>query len=166
MRNKIIIIVLISAFKINAQVNLVMNPSFEDPTTCSPQMSTCPLYILPNWGCNLNTPDCYNICVTNTVFGIPSNLLGYQQPFSGFGYVGLHTYGTFGPNVREIIQGTLLQPLVIGQKYFFSFRVSRGDSGVSFFHDKIGLRLSTSPQNSVSINNWAHISTSQLISDK
>jgi hypothetical protein len=166
MRKLIVTYFAIICGSVFGQTNLVINPGFENPSTCSPQATTCNLYLLPDWDCALQTPDYFNSCSTMSSVCVPSNIAGYQMAFSGNGYAGLLTYASFGANLREVIRGVLTQPLVIGQKYFFSFWVSRADSGVFHYNNKIGLRLATNIQNNVNINNWAHIYSNQLISDK
>ena len=106
--------------------NLVPNPSFEEYTTC-------PVFIndfgkLINWNNPSNgSPNYFNICSNGNV-GVPNNNFGYQNPFSGNGYIGLCLHTESIENYREYAQIELSEPLVANIKYYVSYYVSLADS--------------------------------------
>ena len=152
--------------------NLVPNFSFEQYDTC-PNAEDQVQYALgwSKYSSNSipanTTPDYYNACSPDTLFGVPKSLAGFQYAHRNCSaYVGLVTFDNSYPNYREHIGIQLTSPLVIGQKYFLSFyTVMGGDilEGGYYFSmptDKIGMRLSTIPFNEnapAPINNFAHL---------
>jgi hypothetical protein len=112
--------------------NLVLNPGFED-------FSTCPNFIdqmnrATHWGKPTpGTPDYFNSCTSFPSISTPTNGFGDQEAFDGEAYAGLVTYvdtmvyGGFA-NYREYIQGKLSEPLQAGKFYAISFQVSVGDA--------------------------------------
>jgi len=121
MVKKIVILVLTFALKINAQVNLVMNPGFENYTSCPNGPAELPKCI--GWTHN-GSSDYFNTCAPYNQASIPNNWGGFQQAASGSGYAAIITYYSQSLNFRELISQNLLSPLVIGTKYFVSFRTS------------------------------------------
>jgi len=109
---------------INSQAqNLVPNWSFEDTisTPCTTYtFSALDSWVLPTQG---STDYYHENC---NVFGVPSNVSGYQTAKTGKAYVGLVTYYETS-SYREYIKAQLTQPLVAGVKYQWSFWVSRAD---------------------------------------
>ncbi|MBK9285821.1 MAG: T9SS type A sorting domain-containing protein [Sphingobacteriaceae bacterium] len=170
MRNKIIIIVFISAFKINAQVNLVPNPSFESYTCCP--NSTGQLSCTENWVWVGASTDYYNSCAISGGVSVPSNIYGYQIAI-GNAYVGMNTFiiGETAPfTIREPIGSQLISPLQIGQKYFLSFKavLTLNDFESCCASNKLGALLSTIPfsnQNPAPVNNFAHVYSNSIITD-
>lgn len=152
--------------QINAQVNLVMNPSFESYTAC-PSNTGGDVYKAVGWDTCKNTPDYFNTCSTYTEFACPNNLFGYQQPAHGNAYVGCLTYNSAFANEREIIIGQLTSSLVLGQKYYISFKASKIDwHGISgYSSNKLGVRFTKVKQTNVPINNVSHFYSNQLITD-
>lgn len=109
--------------KLNAQPNLVPNPSFEDTTNCN----YWGFYLedfTANWHGGFGY---YNPCQTSS-HSVPTNYLGYQIPKSGNAYCGITTRCNGTAPAREYIQTKLLQKLIIGKKYKVSFYVSLADS--------------------------------------
>ncbi|MCA6437524.1 MAG: T9SS type A sorting domain-containing protein [Bacteroidota bacterium] len=103
------------------QQNLVMNPSFETFTTCPNNQSQVNYAV--GWK-EYNSADYFNICSMNPDFHVPKNWGGYQIPASGNAYCAVGNYIThsIGYNVREYIQGQLTGSLIVGTKYFASFK--------------------------------------------
>ncbi|HBX51120.1 MAG TPA: hypothetical protein DEH02_08655 [Bacteroidales bacterium] len=157
--------------------NLVPNPSFEEYTTC-------PVFIndfgkLINWNNPSNgSPNYFNICSNGNV-GVPNNNFGYQNPFSGNGYIGLCLHTESIENYREYAQIELSEPLVANIKYYVSYYVSLADSFNSatseicalltdnsfYFDTNINLNFNPQITNSVVITdkiNWMKISSSYL----
>jgi hypothetical protein len=92
-------ILLYFSMKTHAQNNMVFNPSFE-------LMDSCPYTLdqtqfATGWSSFRQSPDYFNNCASNNLVSTPLNCVGYQQPRSGFGYIGMQTF--FIPGTREII---------------------------------------------------------------
>jgi hypothetical protein len=104
------------------QVNLVSNPSFEDTLAC-PSINANINNALGWFSC-LASPDHYHSCSSNEATSIPGNAFGYQFPSSGNAYGALLTFYSTVLNGREFMGAPLLSPLVVGQKYFVSFKYS------------------------------------------
>ncbi len=120
-----------------AQVNLVVNPSFEDLYGCPTdggQIDSAVGWSLPIGGGGY-TPDLYNICSTAPQVGVPINTSGYsfQYPHSGIGYAGVDV-GTFlyPDNDREYIQNKLRNRLSPGHIYCVKFYASLTDNSIAF----------------------------------
>jgi hypothetical protein len=109
--------------KTNAQ-NLVPNPGFEVYNQC-PVSYNCigPQYLL-NWVMASSSPDYFNNCATNNIIDVPKNVMGFQYPHSGNGYIGLITYYSGGPNSREHIQVRLDSTLKPGRQYCVRFFIN------------------------------------------
>lgn len=108
---------------IHAQVNLVLNPSFEDTISCP--SAAAQITRANGWSSYSGTPDYFNSCATlSSQISVPNNFGGYQQAVSGAAYAGFISYGSFLPNMREFIAGTLTAPLSIGIKYYVTFKIN------------------------------------------
>lgn len=155
--------------------NLVPNAGFEVQDTCP--NSGDQIQYATGWykvSAAATTPDYYNACSSPTETGVPQSLYLYQQdPRSCGAYAGLGTWSYTGNNDREQIGIQLSQPLVIGQKYFISFKTVMGGTsdGTFYFESPANnacLRLSTvahSPANPAPIDNFAHLRSVTVISD-
>jgi len=105
----------------NFSQNLVLNPGFENFSTCPVGFSQFNGYI-QNWvSPNTASPDCYNTCANPNPAGVPVNGNGYQPAHSGNGYAGIYT--TPG-SYREFIQVALSSTLIAEYKYTFSMYVN------------------------------------------
>ncbi len=136
-----------ACLKIQAQVNYVLNPSFEEYTKCPYVLDQIkyalhwtpidsigdpdrPLYQ------PLCTPDYCNTCDTTHISGspefdvnVPGNEYFYQYPRTGNGMAQIRTLvdpsGPIGlPDVRDYLQGRLYKPLTAGKNYCVTFYVS------------------------------------------
>jgi hypothetical protein len=151
--------------------NLVLNPSFEEYFQCPNgliQLDRCKY-----WESFGNTPDYFNACATNGVT-LPNSVFGFQYAHNGAAVAGLIPYriptSPDGPNYREFIGSQLVNNLIIGQKYFFSFYVN-----YSFYHpnqamacNNLGLLFSTvsfNTNNPPPLNNFANIHESAILTD-
>ena len=145
--------------------NLVVNPSFEIYTAC-PDNTGGDVYKATGWDTCKGTPDYFNTCASFSYFQVPINTLGFQYPAYGNAYCGFYTYDA-SSFYRECIIGSLTTPLTVSQKYFVSFKVSCADSNfiVSYATNKLGVRMSTTLQHDVPINNQAHFYTNTIITD-
>jgi len=167
MVKKILILVLAIALKINAQVNLVPNPSFESFTSCPIQSGD--IDKATGWTSFCGSPDYFNKC-NQFDWGVPKNIFGFQQPASGSGYAGFGTWSNVMANTREFPSCILINPLNIGTKYFISFKVALSLENLAnptnCASDKTGMKftLGSSTCNSL-INNNPHVFTNSIITD-
>lgn len=107
-------------------LNMVPNPDFENYVQCPGAFS-----FLENaqpwqgWSSEL-----YHSCAPlASGVSVPTNWIGNQAAFSGGGYGGCYVYGSLGTNsYREYLTTPLIAPLIAGQSYAVSFRVSRADN--------------------------------------
>ncbi len=103
--------------------NLVPNPSFEEYDTCPQFLSQ--ISYANGWFASRQTPDYYNSCATlSTTTGVPKNYFGNMYPASGEAYAGFMARVPEDTTWTETIAATLIAPLVIGQRYFVSFKVA------------------------------------------
>jgi CHU_C Type IX secretion signal domain len=113
--------------KAYAQVNLVPNPSFEQYDSCPSflhQLNRCTHWFIPTQA----TPDYMNVCGTIPDVQCPKNLVGYQQPRTGDGYIGLiYVSHDLGSNC-EYASVKLSEKLKSGKTYIIEFYVSVADS--------------------------------------
>jgi hypothetical protein len=147
--------------------NLVPNPSFEDtiacPTTAN-QLNNCAFWSVVN-----NTPDYFHECdfITGNT-SVPYNFAGFQFASSGNAYVGLFTFSRVQPNEREIITCELISPMVIGQKYLASMKISWSGANATIASNKTGMLFSTqlfSPGSVYPVTNMSHIYSNVIDSD-
>ncbi len=107
-------------------LNMVPNPDFENYVQCPGAFSFLE-YAQPwqGWSSEL-----YHACATfASGVSVPVNWIGTQAAFSGGGYGGCYVYGSLGTNsYREYLTTPLIAPLIAGQSYAISFRVSRADN--------------------------------------
>jgi hypothetical protein len=125
--------------------NLVPNPGFEEADTCSSMSFGIegPLH----WFSANGTPDHLQSCLPYGAFnGLPMNFFTYQEPYEGFSCAGLATYWHSGlTDYREWIMSPLLEPLVVGQTYYCSFRANAAFGGNAQYpqfwlaNDKVGM---------------------------
>ncbi|MGZ4044263.1 MAG: T9SS type A sorting domain-containing protein [Bacteroidia bacterium] len=168
---KKIIVFLFLTPAIEAQVNLVVNPSFESYTTCPSNQGQ--IQYATNWSSFCGSPDYFNVCNVNPQsFSVPKTKGNYQQPASGSAYAGIYTYELNTPtNLREVIGSPLVSPLQIGLTYYVSFKANLVLDTFKIFNratNNIGARFSTIPfyQGSPApINNFAHVYSLAVISD-
>jgi hypothetical protein len=146
----------------------VLNPSFEDTVAC-PNSNGMP-QDAQGWSSFGNSPDYCNTCASNSSYAsVPYNMWGYQQAATGKAYMGIQC--RFTPGYREFLGRQLLSPLIIGTKYFVSFKVNcafGGAGGASCGCNKTGVLFSTIPyttSNIAPINNFAHVYTDSIIVD-
>lgn len=135
---------------VKAQVNLVINPSFED--TSSPVLSS--LLGLNDWAIannnNFGSPDYFNAGYNPSNNGVPSNAAGNRYARTGNAYTGLWTY-FHNSTLREYITGKLSQPLINGKCYKVSFYFSPAGGVKDLVQTNIGLQFSNLPLSSANI---------------
>ena len=158
--------------------NLVPNPSFEQYDTCPTDQNQ--IHFATGWSNYWSTspnssPDYFNSCSTTFWTSVPSHFGDYQQPASGNAYAGIYTYETpqASPDniLREFVGAQLLSPLVIGTKYYLSFKTNLALDTNHIFNqatNNIGILFSTIPHNyynPTSITNFAHLNSISVITD-
>ena len=134
---------------LNAQYNLVLNPSFEDHDTCPDWGNTGLIRFAKYWSNPLypTSPDYFNACDTgiNHPFSVPSNYVGNQMAHTGIAYAGIATYyyalNPVGNNYREYIQNLLSDSLIAGVEYCIKLYVSLADSS-RFYCNNLGVYFS------------------------
>jgi hypothetical protein len=136
--------------------NLVPNPSFEEYTICPMNYgywnSVYPWFdpVTPDTAHPLSAADYFNTCVPypdNDLCSVPQNVMGYQQPHTGNGYMGFALVVIYGQPTAvqdnyEHISIKLLSKLAAGRKYCVEFYISSPDN-INCFADKIGAYFST-----------------------
>lgn len=123
----LVFLFIIFTLDVEAQINLVPNPSFELYDTCP--SATSPISFATGWESYTDSPDYFNSCSSiGTGYNVPSTGFGYQMAYDGNAYGGIALYGVNTTPVREYFGIQLLSPLVIGQKYFISFEASLADA--------------------------------------
>ncbi len=149
MRKIIVIFFICACTYVQAQINLVRNPGFENYSICPP--STVFIYAATGWnsidsnyipgGTYPFTP-CYcdyiNSCApTTSGVSVPNGVYGYQYPHEGNGMVATRIYDD-GRDVGYIaytyLQGRLVHNLVSGQSYcvtFYIVRINNSDYAVN-----------------------------------
>jgi hypothetical protein len=125
-----------------AQINLVLNPSFENYNTC-PNNADEAKYCIhwssldtawnpPDWAHEKpGIPEYANICATNFNASIPSNVAFYHYPRSGNGLMLIQMFSddTSSNNARDYLQGHLSQTLIAGHNYGVKFYTTLGHEG-------------------------------------
>lgn len=171
---KYIFLLTLTPCVIKAQVNLVPNPSFEIYDTCP--NSTAQLNYTINWKWVGSSTDYYNACSPPGNMSVPSNIYGYQFGGEGTAYIGMNTFiPNEGPpyTIREPAGTNLTQALLIGQKYFLSFKavMTLNNFESCCASNKLGALLSTyaftsiNGNNPAPVKNFAHVYSDSIISD-
>lgn len=161
--------ILISAFLllcysfISAQ-NLVPNGSFEEYDTCPDFFDQ--IHYAVGW--SGFSADYYNSCNTDIYsYSTPYNIFGFQYPATGSAYAGIYCYVASGQNYREFIQSQLTTPLIKGNKYFVTIKVSCSNNGGAAINN-IGIDFSSFPRDysfSMPITNEAKVYSHTIVSD-
>ncbi len=142
--------------------NLVPNPSFEDTVSCPLFGGIEQVSQSLGWSAYRETPDYHHKCDIGAT--------DYQTPADGDAYCALISInrGALGSNnYKEIIGRNLSSPLVVGVKYHVSLKVSLWDFSDCAINN-IGVLFTMFPytfSNPVPINNYAHVFSSNIISD-
>ena len=160
-----------SIINCNAQ-NLVPNPSFEEYTSCP--VSTNQVYLATGWSIDINSSDYYNSCADyNSMVTVPNSGTGYQCPATGNAYCGFAAYREIQDQYREYFGRALSNSLIIGQKYFISFKLSLANYVSNCAVNKVGVKFTNVnygdttllPVPILVMNNTAHFYTNMIISD-
>jgi gliding motility-associated-like protein len=141
-----LILILGIVAKTEAQQNLVYNGDFEIYDTCptglsspsDPQINHCLGWIMPTPA----SSDYLNVCAATTN-AVPTNSLGYQQPYNGNGYCGFFAFGNSTYPWYEYVQGELTTTLQQGHVYQLTFHVCRAEA-FDYAVSRIGVYFSNS----------------------
>ncbi len=166
----------VAALRCEAQ-NLVPNPGFEEADTCSSMSFGIegPLH----WFSANGTPDHLQSCLPLGAFnGLPMNFFTFQEPFEGASCAGMATYWHSGQtDYREWVMAPLLEPLVVGQTYYCSFRANAAFGGNAQYpqfwlaNDKVGMLFTMQDRPWADGDpfplrpNYAHVSYPQILTD-
>ena len=149
-----------------------MNPSFEDTLNCPEGFEN--ISSAAGWYSASQTPDYFNPCANDNFYtvGAPDNIFGYQGALDGNAYAGISIFSKQYSWAKECIGTELTQNLNIGTEYYVSAYISLADSN-SFdcAANKFGFKFSTTKYdafafNPVPIDNFAHIHSDNVISNK
>jgi hypothetical protein len=144
---KLLLYFFISAFvfKMNAQVNLVPNPSFETYTGCPTGGSQINL-ATPWSGVTTNSTDYFNMCGT-IGYNVPFCGASYQNAKTGGAFAGLWVINGYGSNYREYLQVKLDSTLKQDSCYLVNFycNLDNTTNGIN----RIGAYLSSMAINTV-----------------
>lgn len=138
--------------------NLIYNGDFEEYSECPigysdqtqnpPEIEKCLGWTHPTHG----TSDFLHQCANGTNAGINSNTIGYQEPYSGNGYLGgFATSYSGGIMWWEYIQGMFNEPLISGHIYRISFYVSLGEYS-DLMINELGAYISVDAISSINTN--------------
>ncbi len=134
----LLIVLLFSlAFYGQAQVNLVVNPSFEDLIGCPTNSGQIDSAI--GWSAPINggggVSELYHVCCTyQPRCGVPSqtDFSTSQNPHTGNGYAGIQTGFSGILNDRGYIQSKLSRKLISGTVYCITFFISLSDQSYAY----------------------------------
>jgi hypothetical protein len=114
--------------------NLIPNWSYEElrfPDSEFPCPSSGGSISLTNdWSSANGSVDYFNACSNEDWpnYGVPQNILGFQEGYDGDAYANLAVYSIFFNNAREYLWMEMPNSLIHGQGYLFKCRVSLNDS--------------------------------------
>lgn len=123
--------------------NLIADWSAEDVAVCPYGLGIMETF-LPTWMTLRGTPDYFHSCCQ-----LPqlcwNNSMGYQEPRTGEGYLGIVTYSKNLPNYSEYAGVNLIEPMEVGTSYYVSFHAAMAfrPNGGRFATDKLGFLLMT-----------------------
>lgn len=159
--------------------NLVPNGSFEEFENGCPESFNGTTAL--GWSRWLGSPDLFSTCVEPQTFNdslgwVPWNGLGWQWPSHGDSYAGLFVHGAVNAdhtiNFREYLGCALLEPLIVGETYYVSFKTSLAFGnyyGMNMACSRLGAYFTTQdylmPNNPLPIPNFAHVYEENIISD-
>ena len=154
----------------NSPLNFVPNGGFEDTVYCP--ITNSSIGYATGWIAQHGTPDLFSTCNNNIQVNVPNNFTSVRLPFEGNNYAGIFTFskGNFPNFWSETFFIRLKNSLIVGQKYFFSMKVSLSDS-CNCATNNLGMYLSKdssdfiSNPNSNSYKNYSKIkSTNKILS--
>lgn len=151
--------------KITLAQNLVNNGGFEIYDTCP--TNTGQLNLLSGWF-NINSPDLYSTCASNSWVSVPLNYLGFQSPMQDSSYVGVAMGGNDSNSIgRELIISKLKSSLISDSIYELKFYYSNCNL-CSYFNDGLSVYFSEDSlyYNGSGMPNWnAQVRVSSINTD-
>jgi hypothetical protein len=169
MRNYLYLFIFLLTCEICNSQNLVVNPSFEDTVACPTGFSTSTVDFITDaqgWMTSWNSSDYYNGCSTGQN-SVPNNIAGHYPAATGQAYCGMFVAWDDGvQEYHENIVSQLSSPLVVGTKYYISFKtVCAGQSGSLWKKacNKIGITFSNSTWKG--LDNFSPLFTNSIITD-
>jgi len=160
--------------------NLVPNPSFELYDTCPQQPGFLPGGRPLAWWAWDQSPEYFNACAgtlggVDTLLDVPLNGFTWQNAYDGGAYVGGAAFET---ELRELVGAELVDPLVVGQTYYVSFRTNLAMNGTywqtGLACNNIGLLFTMEPHSwsgntgtypEFAHRNYAHVHEPSIITD-
>lgn len=147
--------------------NLIPNPSFEDTIQC-PQFYGDIDASCEYWTSFKGSADYMHNCFP----GVANDLAGGKMPHTGEAYAGFITYGITTPDFgREHLAVELLEPLIIGEKYYVSFYASVGYTPLThnIATNNVGIMFTTYVYSDLMLEipniNFSHINETSIISE-
>ena len=132
----IVCIILLFGSKLNAQINLILNPSFEDHSLCpggydaakycNYWSSLDSLWSPPDWAHDLSgVPEYCNVCATSSQVSIPMGSYYFHNTRSGNGMMQMQMFYDKSDTgyARDYLQGHLSKTLIAGHTYRVNFYV-------------------------------------------
>lgn len=163
------IVLITTFFALNSYgQNLVPNGSFEDLVQCpepNDYMENCQF-----WWSSKGTSDHFHSCATSPCIQTPSGTcFGFQVPLEGESYGGFTAYRSIESDYREHMAIELTETLEIGNTYYFSMYISRGDKdGYGLASNNQGILLTTydvMDYNASPVPNYAHFNNQEIVTD-
>jgi hypothetical protein len=163
------LLVLFNLPLVEAQINLVPNPSFEDTVFCPLGLDQMNAAI--GWSAYRESPDYYNSCNQFST-SVPNANFGFQFANSGSAFMGVIAFhknnSPVGNNYREFAGIELVTPLQVGTKYYFSFFTVLAERYTGFASNNLGLRFFNnqySLSNPAPIDNFSHLKIDSILTD-
>jgi Secretion system C-terminal sorting domain len=137
-----IIFFLLIHLSLKAQVNLVLDPSFEDTTACYDNLNINDPLIYWQSLDTINILNCgivyFHKCAS--VYGLPINQWCNQEPKNGFGILDLNFYYHIFPGFhRSVARSKLKAKLIAGQTYCAKLFVNPTDRYSRYTQDGIAM---------------------------
>lgn len=130
--------VLLYCNNLQAQQNIVPNPSFETFQVC-PSDTAQFTGNIANWYVPFGTPDLFNVCSTDA--GVPVNILGTQTAASGESYGGFYAYAE--NDYREYLACSIADtPMEEGKTYCIQIIISLADNFAGGGIENVGMFFS------------------------
>ncbi len=107
------------------QINLIINPGFEDIKSCPNEPQAIDPDLFPSWIDNWfqykGSSDLYRYDPSGNCINTPF-MANFNNPYQGKGYAGIKIGGhDFFAEIGEMLTGSLSSPLIANQEYYFEF---------------------------------------------
>ncbi|MCB0802158.1 MAG: OmpA family protein [Flavobacteriales bacterium] len=118
--------ILFFGINLNAQDNLVPNPSFEEVNGRIKEGGLIEM-AFPWKSVTMNPVDLYSESAKSDDFAVPENAYGVEKANTGSNYAGVSFFGFAGRMPRTYLGTPLTKPLEAGKSYCMKFHVSMAD---------------------------------------